>query len=506
MDENILFQTINVSKSFGPVRALNNVDFSLQRGEIRGLIGENGSGKSTLAMIIAGIVLKDSGKMLKEGKEYNPKQIQDAFKNKITIVTQESGLIEDLSIANNLLLGREKDFTVNGFIKAKAINEAANLMIYRILKNKKFNVEEKILNYSFEDKKLIEIIKALYQNPEILILDETADAFSRDNKNLLWDVIRKVKNEGVSIIYISHTISEVVEVTDTITIMRDGEIIDNIDSNNRTEDDLKKMMVGRELKSNYYREDNQATFNKEKVVLKVENLSSKDAFHDISFSLHEGEILCLGGLSGCGMSQLGKAIFGLLKTDTGTIYLPEKNKYLKNHSPVESINQGIAYLPRDRDSEGVMLLASVKDNITLVSLDRIKRKSSFISPKDEVTFAEKGVKELSIKTANINQFCIGLSGGNRQKVSLVKWLMRECEILILDCPTRGVDVGIKAYIYQKLHQLKLQKKSIILISEELTELIGMGDRILIMKEGNLCQKIFIRDEGPREEEIINYMI
>ncbi len=506
MDESVFFQTLNISKNYGPVRALIDVSFSLRKGEVRGLVGENGSGKSTLASIISGIILKDHGTMMKDGKEYNPKHIQNAYENKIGIVTQESGLIEDLSITANLFLGREKEFASAGFLNIRKMNEDANKIIFKILKTKKMLAEDKVKNYSFEERKIIEIIKALYLNPEILILDETTDAFSRDNKKMLWEIIEKIKKKGVSVLYISHTISEVLDNTDRITIMRDGKIIDTIDSHSHTEDDLKKMMVGRELKSNYYREDYQGSFNKEKIVLKIENLSSKNAFSNVSFSLHEGEILGIGGLSGCGMSKLGKAIFGLLKIDAGTIYLPIKNKLLKNHTPVDSITQGIGYLPKDRDSEGIMLLASVKDNINLVSLDRIQRGFAFINSKDEISVAKNAIKELQIKTPNIDQFCIGLSGGNRQKVSLVKWLVRESEILILDCPTRGVDVGVKAYIYIILEKLRLQKKSIILISEELPELIGMGDRILIMKDGIIGSKVFKREEKPREEEIINYMI
>ncbi len=495
-----LLRVDNINKTFVTTRALRDVKFEVEEGEIRGLVGENGSGKSTLASIISGIIYPDNGEMLKHGKSYEPGSLLDANRSKISIVVQEMATIDGLTVAANLFLGEEKLFKKFGFLNTSGMNKSSMKVLQRFgIENIKPDADISFL--SFEDRKLVEFAKALYVEPDLLIVDETTAALSQHGREILFREIERLKSKNRSVIFISHDLGEVIEHCDHITIMKDGEIVDTVTTGSLKERALKELMVGRELQQSYYREDTEA-FYSDDVVLGVSDLTLEGSYYNISFELHRGEVLGIGGLTNCGMHLLGKTLFGLESASSGTIEVVKRKKVITNY--VEAIANGIGYLPKNRDQEGLMLLSSIKDNICLPSLSKIQR-NTFISPRKERELAESGTRQLNIKMSSINQFCLYLSGGNKQKVTLSKWLVRDSDILILDCPTRGIDVAVKASIYSLMQELKVKGKSIIMISEELQELIGVSDRIIVLKDGRI-KRIFSRRKDLTEEEIIHYMI
>jgi len=489
-----------ISKSFITTKAVSGASLSIERGEIRGLVGENGSGKSTLVSIIAGILKPDEGSMILNGKVYKPQNLINANNEKVSIIVQEMGTIKGLSVAQNLFLGKEKRFKRFGFLNFAKVNQEAKELLN---KYGEYDIEpdSDISSLSFEERKLVEFEKALYSNPDLLIVDETTTALSQDGREILFREMEKLKQQNKTVIFISHDLSEVIKCSDRITVMKDGKVVDTVITSEIDENTLKKLMVGRELEHHYYREDEKASYKNE-VVLRVGNLECEGAFRGISFDLHKGEILGIGGLTNCGMHQLGKALFGMIRFHAGTIELTQKRKTLKER--MDFISSGIGYLPKNRDQEGLMLFSSIKDNICLASINKLGTKF-FIPNKLERKISERKAKQLNIKMSSIDQLCIYLSGGNKQKVSIAKWLARDTDVLILDCPTRGIDVSVKASIYGLMQQLKMEGKSIIMISEELPELIGMSDRIIILKNGEI-QVISERKENLSEEELIHYMI
>jgi ribose transport system ATP-binding protein len=489
-----------ISKTFVNTKALQNVDFSLDRGEIRGLVGENGSGKSTLVSIISGILQPDSGSLRKDGKEYNPHSILDANENRISIIVQEMGTIEGLSVASNMFIGKEDAFTTFGIVwKKKMVRKAAEIFqrygIFSIDPN--LNISE----LTFEDRKLLEFAKALYIDPDVLIIDETTTALSQTGRDILFSELVKLKNSGKSIIFITHDLNEVFDYCDNVSVMKDGEIIGTAKTSDIDEVILKEMMVGRELQHSYYRVDSEPVYT-ENPVITVSELSYQDVVRNVSFTLHEGEILGIGGLTDCGMHELGKLIFGMHKPDSGKIEYNFISKKIANQ--IQAIDAGIAYVPKNRDQESIMLLSTILENISLPSLKRLG-KATFIRPRWEKEIAIEGTEKLQVKMSSIDQFCMYLSGGNKQKIAVAKWLVNDSRVFILDCPTRGIDVAVKASIYRLMEKLKTEGCSIIMISEELQELIGMSDRVLILKNGEL-KVTFDRSKDLSEEKIIHYMI
>ncbi|MBN1423288.1 sugar ABC transporter ATP-binding protein [Candidatus Fermentibacteria bacterium] len=495
-----LLRVQSVSKTFVTTRALREASLAIEEGEIRGLVGENGSGKSTLASIVSGIITPDSGQMFMQDKPHTPKTVLEANNAGISIVVQEMGTIDGLTVAANLFLGEERRFTKRGLLKTAHMNKAAKQAL-RTFGIENIEPDADISALSFEDRKLIEFAKALHVGPDLLIVDETTTALSQRGREILFGELQRLKAAKKSIIFISHDLAEVLEHCDTVTVMKDGVIVDTLPTAGLDERKLKELMVGRELQQTYYREDNEASYTDE-VVLRVRDLTLKGSFSDISFDLHSGEILGIGGLTNCGMHELGKVLFGLHAATSGSVEAVRHGRKVSNYR--EAIACGLGYLPKNRDQEGLMLLSSIKDNICLPSLSRL-RKNTFISPRKERELAERGAQQLSIKMSSINQLCLYLSGGNKQKVSLSKWLVRDSDILILDCPTRGIDVAVKASIYTLMQELKRRGKAIVMISEELQELIGVSDRIMILRRG-IVENTLNRRENLSEEEIIHYMI
>lgn len=496
----VVLRSENVNKHFGITHAVKDVTLEFYRGEVHGLIGENGSGKSTYCSMLSGIHSISSGRFLLEGEELKVKSLVDANMNGISIVVQEMGTLSGLSVAENIFLGREHKF-MHGFIKDTALMNKETQQLLDSYGLKRINASTIIDNYSFEDRKLIEIVKATYFEPLVVTIDETTTALSQNGREELFKIIEHLKETNKTVIFISHDLSEVLAHTDRISVLRDGELVKTVNSHEVDADDLKRLMVGRELDNRYYRTDYDGRISNE-VVLSVSNLSVSGEFENVSLDLHKGEILGIGGLSECGMHELGKAIFGGSYDRSGTVKLPKTGVEIT--SIPQAIKNGIAYTSKDRDNESIVLANTISDNITLPSLD-ILAKKRVLKKKDLHAFAQKHADQMSVRMTGIKQYVFDLSGGNKQKVVLARWLGRDSDILIFDSPTRGIDVKVKADIYALMTELKERGKSIIMISEEILELIGMSDRIVIMKNGQI-NGTFTRSEELGEEDLIAKMV
>lgn len=498
MNEEIL-RAENINKYFGINHAVNDVSISFNKGEIHGLIGENGSGKSTFVSMLTGITPIDSGKFILNGKELDVKNQVEANRNGISIIVQETGTLSGLTVAENIFLGNEDRFVKHGIKNTNAMNREAQSLLDKYGLNR-INASSVIDHYNFEDRKLIEIVKATYFNPKILVVDETTTALSQSGREELYKQVKHVKKNGNTVIFISHDLTEVLKLTDRVTILRDGVLVETVKSNEVSEDDLKKLMVGRELNGKYYRTDYGEPISKD-AVLAVKNVSVPNEIKNISFELHKGEILGIGGLSECGMHEVGKAVFGASFDRTGEVVLEDGTQI---DSIPTAIKHSIGYVSKDRDNESLVVNDSIRDNICLPSMDKLG-KNHIILNKNLSKFSNKYTKLVSVKMNNINQFVSDLSGGNKQKVALARWIGRDSNILVLDSPTRGIDVKVKADIYALMNKMKEQGKSVILISEEILELLGMCDRILAMKDGALSGE-FMRDPSLTEEDFIAKMV
>lgn len=495
MSGEVLLKAQNIDKRFGITHALNQVDLEINKGDIMGLIGENGSGKSTFSSIISGIQKADSGTVIWKGEEFHPQSMVEAQAKGISIVVQEMGTIPGISIAQNIFLGKEKDFRKGPSVSKKAMTRKAAELLARV-GMEKVNPEAPIDSLSFEDRKLVEIARALYGSPDLFIFDETTTALSQKGRDVVYQIMDQYRKEGKSVLFISHDLEELIHVSNKVTVLRDGSKVATLDEAEMSAEKIKEYMVGRKITEQYYRTDYDAKISSE-VVLKAEHLTAGNMLEDFSMELHKGEILGIGGLTDCGMHDLGKTLFGLIKPLTGSVTVVSENKTVKN--AYSAIRSKIGYVSKNRDQEALDMNASIRDNITLPSLDLLTR-WHMISKKQEKRFAANEIESLSIKCSSDAQFCKSLSGGNKQKVSVAKWLGNKSEIYIFDCPTRGIDVIVKAALYQLMIQLKAQGKSIVMISEELTELIGMCDRIMILKDGKLSGAF------ERSQELTDHML
>jgi len=496
----IRLQIQNLNKSFGVTKAVKDVSFNINKGEVHALIGENGSGKSTLTNMLTGIYSIDSGKFILDGKEVAPKNQVEANDDGISIIVQELGTLSGLTVAENIFLGHEKQFVKCGIKNTNAMNKKASELLKEYGFDK-INASAMIDDYDFEDRKLIEIVKATYFNPKIVVVDETTTALSSEGRDVLYKQMEKVRKSGNSVIFISHDLPEILEKSDTITILRDGVYIDTVKSKDVTEEDLKRLMVGREVTGDYYREDYGEKVYGE-VVLSVKNVTVPGVISDVSFELHKGEILGFGGLSESGMHEVGKAIFGASYDREGKVVLADGTEI--NDIPT-AIKNSIAYTSKDRDNESVVLNQSIEDNICLPSLNSLSNGVGLLNDKKLGEFSNKFAKQMSVKMVGVKQFVSELSGGNKQKVVLARWIGKDSDIVVLDSPTRGIDIKVKQDIYRLMNQMRKSGKSIIMISEELMELIGMCDRIIIMKDGKISGELE-RDKDLDENSLISVMV
>ena len=496
----IRLEVKKVSKFFGITKALQEVSFNINKGEIHALIGENGSGKSTLTNSLTGIYQKDSGEFILDGKKVSPKNQVEANNEGISIIVQELGTLDGLTVAENIFLGHEDKFVKCGIKNTNAMNRQAT----ELLKKYGFDrikASDMIENYNFEDRKLVEIVKATYFGPKIVVIDETTTALSQEGREELYKHMKRIRSEGNTVIFISHDLPEVLSLSDTITVLRDGVYIDTVSSADMDEEGLKKLMVGREVTGDYYRADYGEPISDE-VVMRVKDVTVPGLISNINFELHKGEILGFGGLSESGMHEVGKACFGASFDREGSVTLADGTQI--NDIPT-AIAHSIAYTSKDRDNESLVMNQSIGDNICLPSLDDLANKAHMLSDKKLEEFANTYAEQMSTKMQSVDQFVSDLSGGNKQKVVLARWIGKDSDILVLDSPTRGIDIKVKQDIYQLMDKMRKAGKSIIMISEELMELIGMCDRIIIMKDGQISGEL-LRSQDMDENSLIAKMV
>ncbi len=491
----------HMCKNFGPTRALHDVNVCFYGGEIRGLVGENGSGKSTITSIIAGMQKATSGEMFYKGKPWNPGSMVEAQRNGISMVLQEANTVQGCTVAENLFAGRIDEFSKFGIINMKGLNQEAQKMLDRF-DIKYIKATDLIDKHGFEDRKLIEIVRCVSDDTEVFVVDETTTALSLEGRQILYKLIHRLKDEGKSVIFVSHDMDEILQQCTDITVLRDGEIKGQLTREDMDKEDAVKnirfLMVGREIGDAYYREDYDSS-HQDEVALEIDHISFGN-IKDFSLTLHKGEIIGFGGLSGCGMHEIGRAAFGIEKITSGKIL----RNGVEITSCIKAIDADIGYISKNRDTEALILNGSIMDNIVLPSIPALN-KVAFISPRAEKRLANREIEALRIKCGSGKRFVNTLSGGNKQKVSFSKWTSKGSDVIIMDCPTRGVDIGVKQSMYSLIGQMKKEGKAIILISEELAELIGMADKMIIMKDFKVS-KVFTRSPELSETDIIEYMI
>ncbi|MER2142383.1 MAG: sugar ABC transporter ATP-binding protein [Eubacteriales bacterium] len=499
MDKKTMLVAEHIDKRFGMTHAVNDVSINIAAGEVRALIGENGSGKSTFCQMLCGIYTIGGGTFTLDGQQLHIRNQVEANDAGIAIIVQEMGTLSGLTVAENIFLGHEAPFMHMGIKDTRAMNKAAQKLLddYGFGRIKAGTMIDR---YNFEDRKLVEIVKATYFKPKILVIDETTTALSQNGRLELYKIMDQVRADGRSVIFISHDLGEVLTRSDSISILRDGEYIDTVNSADVTEDDLKRLMVGREIGSAYYRADYGTPVSNE-VVLSVKGVSVPGEIEDISFELHKGEILGFGGLSECGMHEVGKAIFGASWNRKGSVTLADGTAI--NDIPT-AIRHSVAYTSKDRDNESIILNESIRNNVVLPSLDDLAN-HGILSGRKLTQFAQEHATNMQTKMQGVQQFVSDLSGGNKQKVVLARWIGKGSDILVLDSPTRGIDVKVKQAIYALMADMKQKGKSIIMISEEIPELLGMSDRIFVMKDGHINGE-FMRDPALSEEDLIAKMV
>lgn len=491
--EDYVLEVHNIYKSFSSTKpVLQGVNFNLKRGEIHALLGENGAGKSTLIKIINGVLQPDSGEIILEGKRVHFRNSMEAQKNGIAAVYQELALFPELTVAENIFIGHYRYKSFLSDIDWKRLYEEAENLIVSL--GIKINPKALVKELSIAEKQLVEIARVLAINPKILIMDEPTSSLTLEETHRLFSIIQNLKRKGTSIIFISHRLEEVFEIADRVTVLRDGQYIGTKEVKDTNIDELIQMMVGRKLEDMYPKIE----AKREKILLKVEGLTKFGEFYDVSFELYEGEVLGIAGLVGSGRTEVAQAIFGIKKFDSGRIYVNDKEVYIK--SPRDAINLGIIYVPEDRHQHGLLLPMDIVCNITLPILHNLVNKG-VINKKEEELLANRYYELLDIRSSGLRQKVINLSGGNQQKVVLAKWLATKPKVLILDEPTRGVDVGAKVAIYQLINKLAQEGYGIILISSEMPEVIGMSDRILVMHEGRIVGSILRKDAS--QEKILS---
>jgi ribose transport system ATP-binding protein len=472
------------------------------RGQITGLVGENGSGKSTIASIFAGMQPATSGEMFFEGEPHKPSTMIEGAKAGIGMIVQEQGYVPGISIAQNIFLGEEEKFRGWYGISAGKMNRAAKQALDAV---GFVGVDPSlpIDALDLQDRKLVEIARVMYRAPEMLIVDETTTALSQKGRDIIYGLMKRMRDENKAVIFISHDLDELIALCDTLIVLRDGKLIATLDKEHMLEGDIKRLMVGREMSGEYYRDDYDGTYDSE-IVLDVKDVTSGSGLlMNFSMQVHRGEILGIGGLSHCGMHELGKVVFGEEMLLTGEVTHVATGTLVT--SPNTAVSHGMGYVSKDRDREALVLAASIRDNIASAGLDKLKNALNLVWPGEEKAYVARQIERFSIKCESMSQNVQYLSGGNKQKVVFGKWVGRDCSILILDCPTRGVDVGVKASMYQLMAEMKKQGKTIVMISEELTELIGMSDRLLILKDGRLAGE-FARSRELSESQIIEVMV
>ena len=481
-----------IHKAFGANRVLRGVDFELHEGEVHALMGENGAGKSTLMNILTGLHKKDQGQILIDGKETYFQNPKEAEQNGITFIHQELNVWPEMTVLENLFIGKELK-TPLGFLKTKEMKALAKKQFEKLAVTIPLDQEAGLC--SVGQQQMIEIAKALMTNAKVIIMDEPTAALTEREIQKLFDVINALRKQGVSIVYISHRMEEIFAICDSITVMRDGQTVDKKPIPETSFDDVVRKMVGRELTDRFPAR----TSPKGDVVFEAKGLERKGAFQDVHFSVRSGEIVGVAGLMGAGRTEIMRAIFGLDPLEKGEIIL--NGKRVSITKPDQAIKLGLGFITEDRKTEGLVLDFSIRENIALPSLFSFSPKG-FIEQKSEQQFVDLLIKRLTIKTESSETSAGNLSGGNQQKVVLAKWIGIGPKVLILDEPTRGVDVGAKREIYQLMNELTDRGVAIIMVSSELPEVLGMSDRILVVHEGKITGEL--TSEEATQEKIMTF--
>lgn len=496
----------HLDKSFPGVHALKDVSFELYQGEVLGLVGENGAGKSTLMRMLAGVYSPDSGEIRLGDEPVQLRSPNDAAEYGIGMVFQEQSLLLNMSVSENIYLGHEDEFTRLGILQWRKLNAAARRQLAKVQLD--VDPAARTSSLSFAERQMIELAKALTLEERtdrhlIILLDEPTSVLERAEIDILFERIKALKQRA-SFVFVSHRLDEVLAVSDRILVMKDGQVVANLPNRDGLEvHQLHQLMVGRGLQAEYYRESEQHPYDQE-VVLEADHITIPGAYQDISFQLHKGEILGIAGVIGSGREELCRTLFGFST--------PESGRLIVGHTPVhfthpsDAVARGIGYIPRERRTEGLVLYLNVASNITLASLEKVMR-GGLINYGKESDVARDWVNKLSIKTPSIRSMCLNLSGGNQQKAVLAKWLNAESRILILDHPTRGLDVGAKEEVYTLVRQLSNTGVSIILTADTLEETIGLSHTILVMRDGTITQH-FEAQSGhkPEQLQLIEYMV
>ncbi len=489
----VILEMKDIDKSFPGVHALDHVSFDVRRGEVHALMGENGAGKSTLMKVLTGIYTKDSGTIIYEGKEVEFHNAREAQHAGVVIVHQELNMVGHLSVAQNIFIGREfkKGFSIDD----KKMVEEAKKLFDRL--NIDIDPTTTMSELTVGKQQMCEIAKAISHDAKVIVFDEPTAALTESEIEDLFKIIRDLREQQLGIIYISHRMDEIKVITDRVTVMRDGGYVGTLISKDSTKDDIISMMVGRVI----YEEPKTKSMVPENapVVLKVENLNAGKMVQDISFELRKGEILGFAGLMGAGRTETARAIFGADPKESGNIYINGQLVDIK--SPEDAVKAGIGYLSEDRKRFGIVVQKTIAENTTMANLPNFM-KGIFINKRKEKKVAAELVDSLSTKCTSVDDLVVNLSGGNQQKVVIAKWLCKNCDILIFDEPTRGIDVGAKNEIYKLMNRLASEGKSIIMISSEMTEILRMSDRIIVMYEGHKTGELMI--EETTQEKIMHF--
>jgi len=501
MNGEVVLKAEHISKSFPGVKALDDVSIEICAGEVHALCGENGAGKSTLLKVITGIYSMDAGEVLIGGRKVEIKNINDARRNGVHVVPQEMAMARHLTVAENIFLGRypenrigivdwKKMFSMAKELQKKLGGSAASL-----------DVREKVENLSMGHKQLIEIMRAMIDdNLCVIAFDEPTSSLSAEETERLFDLIKDLKSRNIGVIYVSHRLSEIFRICDRVTVLKDGKYVDTRLVKEITNDDIVKMMVGRDLDlfgAKRARKDTAL-----ETAIRVENFNRAGRYKNISFEAKFGEILGFYGLVGAGRTEIMRGIFAVDARDSGNVYIKGRKVDIK--APDKATKLGIGFVTEDRRGEGLMLRASLKMNISMPNLDAITNKEHLISAKKETQYAKEGMSRFNIKAPNEKTVAGTLSGGNQQKAIIAKWVQANCDIIIFDEPTRGIDVGAKAEVYAVMKELADAGKCVIMVSSELPETLGICDRIIVMREGEIMADM--ENDQLTEEDVVRYAV
>ena len=493
MGKECFVEMTGINKSFSGVHVLKDVHLNVRKGEVHALMGENGAGKSTLIKILSGVYSRDSGTVKVKGEEVAFANPKDAEERGINIIHQELNIIPHLTVTQNMFLGKELTYGKFGFLNKKAMKEAT-LESLKELGVTNINPEEPAGNLSVGQQQMIEIARALATKSELIIMDEPTAALTDREIEILFQVVNSLRERGVSIIYVSHRMEEIFQICDRITVLRDGEYIGTENIKDTSFDEVVRMMVGRELGERFPTRSSEIG----EVIFEVEDLEIKNLFEKVNFEVRAGEILGIAGLMGAGRTEIMETIFGYRKKSKGIVKLNGKELVIKH--PLDAIKAGLAFITEDRKDKGLVINASIRENIALTNINSISSKG-VISKTRETELVNKLMKKLHVRAAGMNQEVKRLSGGNQQKVVIAKWIGINPKVLLLDEPTRGVDIGAKKEIYSIMNELSENGVAIIMVSSELPEVLGVSDRIMVIHEGKVTG-VLNREEADQEKIMV----